>query len=516
MSIGDRINPVTVKELRQMVRSRLVAAGLIGQLAFQLIGVMIVLLSSREKLQSGSALLEGGLGGTVFNTVFFVLSLVLLLCVPAYAGVRMGAERSGEHLDLQYTTALRPRQFADGKVAAAAILILLFVSAALPFLALSYLLRGLDVLQAMLATAMLVLVSVCCVYEALFLATAATSRAFRVIILLFALGFHFSLLGMVNTAGMAMVSFGEAVSLTTWSDAALPATILGCAATLCLLLRAAVVALITPPSANRAAPLRRCITGLWFVWGVIAFVAAWVREDLNFVLVWALLGVIAAAGFAVVATSYPPGYSRRVLGEVADAAGKRARQFLFFSGAENGMVWALFLGLASVAAAAFAETAAPDSWRPPAGDDVAAAWQLAGFFCYLTAYVWTVRAVWRAGLAKWVTYRLAGVFAAGLALLGWVLPALVALGRGRGSAAWRFGNPFFMFSDDAEGALALLPAAGVFAALALAANLPGLFAATRQFAGIGRRAASVPPADAAAEAAKVAPTLRGGGEADEH
>ncbi len=516
MSIGDRINPVTVKELRQMVRSRLVAAGLIGQLAFQLIGVMVVLLSSREELQSGAALLERGLGGTVFNAVYFVLSLVLLFCVPFYVGVRMGVERSGEHLDLQYTTALQPRQFVDGKVAAAVILILLFVSAALPFLALSYLLRGLDVLQAMLATALLVLVAVCCVYEALFLATGTVSRAFRVIILLFALGFHLSLLGMVNTAGMAMVSFGEAVSLATWSDAALPAMILGCAVTCCLLLRAAVVALITPPSANRALPPRLCITVLWLVWGVVAGCVAGVRLKPDAVRVWSLLGVIAAAGFAAVAASYPPGYSRRVLSEVAAGAGKRARQFLLFSGAENGMLWALLLGMASVLAAAVAETALPGVPAAAFDDAPPAAWQQAGFFLYLTAYVWAVRAVWRAGLAKWGTYRLAGVFAAGLALLGWVLPALVALGRGRGSAAWRFGNPFFMFSDDAEGALALLPAAGVFAALALAANLPGLREAARRFAGDGRRATSAPPAGVPSDATAVAPTLRGGGELNEH
>ena len=207
MNISDWINPVTLKELRQLVRSRIVAAGLICFLAVALITVSIVLLSSQNYLRQGITLGEQGLGDGVFNSIFVILSILLLFAMPFFVGFRMGAERSNEHLDLQYSTVLKPRQHVDGKVAACVILILLFASASLPFLSLAYLLRGLDVFQALLATLMLVLVAVACVFEALFLATAATSRVFRVLLVLAMLFFQTMIVSSTIGAGMMMVNF---------------------------------------------------------------------------------------------------------------------------------------------------------------------------------------------------------------------------------------------------------------------------------------------------------------------
>ncbi len=527
MSASDHLNPVTLKELRQMVRSKLVAAGLIGFLTVELIAVALVLLSSRGELRRGIALSEQGLGEDVFHTVYFVLTVLLLFCVPFYVGVRMGAERGGEHLDLQYTTALKPRQFVDGKTAAAVVLILLFAGAALPFLSLAYLLRGLDVFQALLATAMLIAVAVGCIYEALFLAAVTSSRVFRVIILLAALVFHAILVGMVNAGGAHMVSYSP-VSFATWSDCVWPALFVGACVSACILLRAVTTALIMPPPANRAPPVRFWITGLWVAWGAVAATAAWVEADIDYLYVWAMVSIIIAAILSGVSASFAPGYSRRVLGEISARAWARPRQFLFFSGAENGMVWALLLGAASVLVVAAAERIGPADWRAPALvatapaitgptgwhaplTDEPGASQLAGFFLYLTAYVWSVRAVWQFGLRRWVTYRLAGVVAGVLVILGWALPALMALGNEKGGdeAAWLFGNAFAVFTlfeEDALEAVAMARAAGVWAALAVAANLLGLFAAARRFVAV--RAAG------GSEVGAVAATreLRGGAE----
>jgi len=483
--MSNAMNPVTLKELRQMVRSRLVAAGLIGFLTVALIAVTLVLLSSREELQRGISLGEQGLGQSVFHSVYFVLTVVLLFCAPFYVGIRMGAERSGENLDLQYTTILKPRQFVDGKAASAFVLILLFASAALPFLSLSYLLRGLDVFQALLATLMLIVVAVCCVYEGLFLAAATPSRVFRVIILLAALVFHATLVGMVNAGGAAMVSFGSHISFATWSGCVWPALFLAGCASACLLLRAATTSLIMPPPANRAPPVRVWITGLWIAWGVIAAFSAWVDREIDYLYMWAIVSIIVMAVLSGISASFAPGYSRRVLGEISPHRLARLRHFVFFSGAENGMIWALLPGLASLLAARLAEQIGLFGWTPSKDMN---ALRLTGFFLYLTAYVWSIRALWRLGLHKWITYRLAGVIAAVLILLGWALPALIALGDATGGsdAAWRVGNIFAVFTEDPPEIPFLVSIAGVWAAIALIANLPGLRAAARQFAARGR------------------------------
>lgn len=481
MSVSDVMNPVTLKELRQMVRSRLVAAGLIGFLAVALIAVAIVLLSSRSSLQNGIALGAQGLGKEVFQSVYFVLTLLLLFCAPFYVGIRMGAERSGEHLDLQYTTILKPRQFVDGKTAAACILILLFASAALPFLSLSYLLRGLDVFQALLATLMLICVAICCVYEGLFLAAVSTSRVFRVLILLSALGFQSTLVGMVTAGGAAMVSFGRHISFATWSGCVWPALFVAGCASVCLLLRAATTSLIMPPPANRAPPVRFWVTGLWLVWGGIAGVTAWLETELGFVYAWSIVSISVTAVLSGIAASFAPGYSRRVLGEVSSHRLTRIHQFLLFSGAENGMLWALLPGAVSVGVVMLCENSGL-SWCKSSADMNAR--RLAGFLFYLIAYVWSVRAVWQFGFHRWVTYRLAGVVAGVLIILGWALPALAALGdvkAGR-DAAWLFGNVFAMFTEEQPEVVPLVLGAGVWAAMAVAANLPGLRAALLRFA----------------------------------
>jgi hypothetical protein len=107
--------------------------------------------------------------------------------------------------------------------------------------------------------------------------------------------------------------------------------------------------------------------------------------------------------------------------------------------------------------------------------------QLAVLCCYLTAYLWSVRALWRGLLHRWITYRLAGVVAAALMLLGWGLPYLAAIGSPTHTAVWAFGNPFAVFDDDLKDIVSTTVAAFIWAALAVAANLPGLLAARRLF-----------------------------------
>ena len=93
MSFSDWLNPVTLKELRQMVRSRMVAAGLIGFLAISQIATGLVLLNSQEELQHGMQISEKGLGDGVFSTIYIILALLLLLAAP-YFSVPAWGERS--------------------------------------------------------------------------------------------------------------------------------------------------------------------------------------------------------------------------------------------------------------------------------------------------------------------------------------------------------------------------------------------------------------------------------------
>jgi hypothetical protein len=144
------------------------------------------------------------------------------------------------------------------------------------------------------------------------------------------------------------------------------------------------------------------------------------------------------------------------------------------------MIWALLPGAISVGVVMLCENSGL-SWCK-SSDDIAG--RLSGFLFYLIAYVWSVRAVWQFGFHRWVTYRLAGVVAGVMIILGWALPALAALGdmkAGR-DAAWLFGNVFAMFTEKQPEVVPLALGAGIWAAMAVAANLPGMSAALLRFA----------------------------------
>ena len=172
------LNPVTLKELRQMVRSRLVSTGLIAFLFLQVAVVSIALLTARS---ASSDPLGQSYGNVVFGTVTAMLGFMLLLGIPGFVSARMAAERSADRLDLQFTTALAPTQFIDGKIAAAAVLMLLFASTSLPFLMLAYLLRGVDVFTMLRSFGFLLVLALCVCHVVLFLGSIRLSKALRML-----------------------------------------------------------------------------------------------------------------------------------------------------------------------------------------------------------------------------------------------------------------------------------------------------------------------------------------------
>ena len=69
------LNPVTLKELRQMVRSRLVSSGLIAFLFLQVAVVSIALLTARS---ASSDPLGQSYGTVVFGTVMAMATVAVL------------------------------------------------------------------------------------------------------------------------------------------------------------------------------------------------------------------------------------------------------------------------------------------------------------------------------------------------------------------------------------------------------------------------------------------------------
>ncbi len=484
------VNPVTLKELRQMVRSRMVAVGLIVYLLAQLVGVSIVLMVSGG--DSSGSLYGSAMGQGVFHMVFFLLSFLLLLCIPLFMGARMGLERGKEHLDLQFVTALKPRQFVDGKIASALTLALVFASASLPFLVLSYLLRGVDLFWVLCLFGGLLLVTVCVLYAALFLGAVGVSRTLRVFLLLGVILALLFLLGTVNIGSAGMMSSGKGSLFASWEDVLRWGVAFSLAVWGCLLARASTVAALSPAHANRALPVRLWFTACWLFWGALSLAVSFFRRDFESLNVWALLSVL---GFSVqlgIAASLPPGYSRRVLGGVSPRAPLRVVQFFVFSGSEGGMAWALAVGFCTVVAVLLLSQAAP-AFRNASHLEST---QLTVIFLYLTAAVCSVRAAWTWALGRVLSHKLVGVLAFVLVALGCSLPYLLTLDSGvqgaERAASW-FGNVAGVLRDNPSGLGRHMTYAGAWALVAWSLCMPAIFGAFRQF----RRPAGAVPESAA-------------------
>ncbi|HEV3384966.1 MAG TPA: hypothetical protein VG097_09120, partial [Gemmata sp.] len=116
-SIGDRINPIVVKEMRQAVNSRFVSSMLVLLLSIELLVMALMLLlrspSTDPDIQNMRT------GREVFMTLQGILIVSCMLLIPTMTGGRLAAERSDVKVDLLFISTLSPRAIMAGKFLAA-------------------------------------------------------------------------------------------------------------------------------------------------------------------------------------------------------------------------------------------------------------------------------------------------------------------------------------------------------------------------------------------------------------
>ena len=196
--LGDRINPLVVKEIRQGLRTR------VFWVCFWLMLVACVLLS----LMAYADVKDGGYrarGQVYFFTYFVCLGLVHFFVIPYSAYRSLAREREDETWVLLALTGLGPRRILRGKVASFLAQAALYASAVGPFLLFSYYLNGIDLPTILtvlaLGAAWLVFLTVLGVCSA----TLADGRLGRAFV-------HFLVLGML--AGGVAQGLGAAYALS--------------------------------------------------------------------------------------------------------------------------------------------------------------------------------------------------------------------------------------------------------------------------------------------------------------
>ena len=204
-AISDRTNPIVVKELRQAVQSRLVIAILLLFLlanVFVVGGFLLLSVGATSSDQSGQELFQG---------LFVVLVTTCMIFVPLYAAVRLTMERNDSNIDLLFITTIAPAAIIRGKFWAAVALTALIYSTSLPYLTITYLLRGIDLPSIFFALGVAFLSTAVITMLAIFVGSVAGGMLLRILMvggLLFVGGWtlYIAIMGGLSIAEMGLAS----------------------------------------------------------------------------------------------------------------------------------------------------------------------------------------------------------------------------------------------------------------------------------------------------------------------
>ncbi len=338
--IDDSLNPIVVKELRQAVQSRFVVS-LLMLLLVALMSVMgfFTLFSMSENTTTMITLDKGR---HAFGILFGIFVFSSMFFVPLYTAFRMFTERSGDNMDLVFISAVKPGAIIRGKLFAGMAITLLLFSVCLPFMCFTYLLRGVDLPSIFVILAMAFIAVAIVTQVALFVSCERWNRMLRAIMGLGLAGIV--IISCFTTIAVAndMLQAGVGSRLGSWDFWRDTVFILIPTGLLTGLVYMISVAEITPSSANRAFGIRLYVTFSWLLTGIISFTNVFYFKKSGiqewFVFFLYIMGVA-----LMVAVCERDGQSPRVAHAIPYGKIKRAAAFFFYSGAANGVAWALVM-----------------------------------------------------------------------------------------------------------------------------------------------------------------------------
>ncbi|MCA9193253.1 MAG: hypothetical protein KDB03_15890 [Planctomycetales bacterium] len=170
VAVGDRINPIVIKEVRQSLKSKQFTvsfgATLIVAIGWTLLAI-VMMVPQIYYVPGGSRLFIG------FSCI---LSFPLMIVIPFSAFRSLTSETDDSTFELLSISALSARQIIGGKMLSAMLQMLLYLSALAPCMVLTYLLRGLSLSQMFSVIGLTILYSMSLTAASLMLAAIARSK----------------------------------------------------------------------------------------------------------------------------------------------------------------------------------------------------------------------------------------------------------------------------------------------------------------------------------------------------
>ncbi|QDV06007.1 ABC-2 family transporter protein [Planctomycetes bacterium Poly30] len=173
--LGDWLNPVLVKEVRQAQRGRVFTVALVATVLITLLSCVIMALDlSDSNTQPGRSF---------FTVVYVFVCGAMMLVVPFQAFSSMGSEWDDHTYEMLVLSNLKPRQIVMGKLLAAVVQSALLLAVFLPFLATAFLLRGVDMLVLGVVLALTAYASVWLSTFSIMLSAVTRNRLLRVLLM---------------------------------------------------------------------------------------------------------------------------------------------------------------------------------------------------------------------------------------------------------------------------------------------------------------------------------------------
>ncbi len=415
------MNPVTLKELRQLTRSRTISGAICGFFLVLLGAAALVIAANTDS----KGVLSSGTGRDVFDWLAALFAPIVSLVIPGNLFARLVSEHGPGRAEPIAATALPPSRFVDGKIRSGLALAAVFLAGALPFLLCSYLLGGLDVLYVLSWTFAVAMCASVAVHLSLCLAALRLPGPVRWLAWA---------LCAIPCVPFALLS-GEGYEELPWDRWEFLA--FGAAAIVSIdwLLRGVAIALLSPPSTDRARPLRLAAAALWPAWlAAVLGIGAYHGQTFVAALLFASFAGLPLLAMLAVDLSMPDGPSRRILLDRPRTRLRRLLRFPFTTGAQAGLAFAAPPLLAGAAAVlVFSRRLLdPATTIPPGSLAVDHPGAFAGFqvlFAYLLAALLLARAAMRLPpLARRGGARFTALAAVALLALAALLPNLLSIG----------------------------------------------------------------------------------------
>ena len=464
------MNPIVVKELRQAMQGRFVMGVLVLFLLVSVSAMWLKIMSIDPKS------VDTGAGRELFFFLWGALLFTCLLLIPGYTGIRMMNECTDENADLMFITTLKPGAIIRGKFVSAVILAILIYSACMPFITLTYMLRGIDLVSIFLLLGFSMFMVLCGIGVLLFLACLPISKSTKTLLIVGSLLIMMVYVIQAHSIADNMLRFGFGGIISTWQFWApvlslLAVTIMGMG-----LLYVLSVALITPPSANRALPIRLYITAICILSGLLARAWSLYVKDHTPMEYWAMGCVILLCLSILGGVSERDNLGPRVARTIPRRRFLRVPVFFFYSGGASGVIWALVVIAGVLMVLNQWQQSHPLFRLPRAFRDNLE--YLIAFSCYFISY--SLTAVFlrehilgrRLRLRPGITWVIAILTMMALS----IVPLLIAFFwqielTSDDAYVWFLGNPASMTSYR-ENMYAFLMVSGIWAGISLLLNLP--------------------------------------------